>query len=184
MSVALDAYPQPRPKRSPPSTSPAPPPAAATIPRMRIFSLARPAYANLYNVMVSPRCQGPAIIKDIILRAPLAVVAGNKGLKIFISDNNGDGVIDSAGAVSPSGDPIHEDLLFKYVGQPPAGSPYLHGYTLLNTAVGEIVAGTVIPLDYPVNRTSFFIKVYIILENQRLEGQIRVLEGVDLTRFF
>lgn len=184
MTVALNAYPQPRTQRTPPGASPAPPPAVAQVPRMRIFSLARDAHANVNNVMISPRCQGPAIIKDIILAAPNAIWGLVRGVKIYISDNNGGGVVDSAVTQTPTGDVIFEDMTFKYNGVPPAQSPFLHGEQAVHTLAGARTPGTVIPLDYPVNRAGFYIKVYVIGENQALEGHLRVLEGVDLARFF
>jgi len=134
--------------------------------------------------MVSPRCQGPAVIKDFILTAPNAVFAGGKAVRILISDNDGGGIADSASTQTPSGDVIFEDLLFKYTSAIPATAPRWEGITDSYSVAGQRIPGTVIPLDFPVNRSTFFVKVYILNESQALEGMLRVLEGVDLTRFF
>ena len=184
MSVALDAYPQPRSQRTPPSSNAPPTAAKIQIPRMRLFSLARDGHGNVHNVMISPRIQGPAIIKDIQFAAPAAPWAVAKGVKIYVSDNDSGGVVASATTQNPSGDAIFEDLLFKYAGIPPVESPFLHGYPQGSLAGPTFVGGVTQPLDYPVNRDSFFVKVYFKGENQAIEGIIRVIEGVDLTRFF
>lgn len=184
MSVDLDAYPAARRQRTPPGAAAAPTPAPATVPRMRVFSMSRDSHAQIYNVMISPRCQGPAVLVDFQLSAPLATVAVAKGIKIFISDDDAGGVISTATLPTLSGDPIVEDFLFKNNSASPAASPFLHGYQAVHTAAGARGPGNIVTLNYPINRTSFFVKILIVGENQAMEGQLRVLEGVDLTRFF
>lgn len=184
MSVLVDAFPAPRRERAPAGSTSPPPPSVAMTPRMRLFSLARDGHAQVYNVMISPRCQGPAVIRDIFLSAPNAVYNIAKGVKIYVSENDGGGIVSTATLQNPSGTAIFEDMAFKYNGIPPPGSPFLHGYQQVYTLAGQRQPGTIITLDYPVDMPSFFVKVQMMNENQAFEGMLRVLEGVDLTRFF
>jgi len=151
---------------------------------MRLFSLTRDAHAQIYNVMISPRCQGPAIIKDIHVIAPIALWASGKGLQIYISDNDGGGIVDTVTLPKPDGQLIFETLNFKYFSAIPTREPYLATIPALNSVAGAGAVGQQIKLDYPVNKSSFYVKVLMMGENQIIEGMLRVLEGVDLTRFF
>jgi len=151
---------------------------------MRLFSFTSDGRINPYRLIISPRCQGPAVIKDFILSAPNEVFAPSAYMKIFISDDNAGGNADSATELNPTGEKIWEQFLFNYAGTMPAVAPVFKGHQSVYTAAGEHTMGPIIPLDYPVNKTSFFIKVYMFGSQQNYEGQLRVLEGVDLTRFF
>jgi hypothetical protein len=134
--------------------------------------------------MVSPRCQGPAIIKDILLNSPNQGWAAGQGVKIYVSDNNSDGVVSTGTFPNVSGQLIFEELQSKYASLPPTTAPVLAPIKCLYTVTGEQGTGTVIPLEYPVNKTSFFVKVLMVGQTSQMEGMLRVLEGVDLTRFF
>jgi len=117
------------------------------------------------------------LYKDVNVGPPLT------RWRIWISDNNNDGVVDSATETNPSGDNIIEDFLFKD-SPPTAVKPFLGNSATNYSIVGSTPPHHIRKLEFPVNRTSFYIKVQFANASQQIEASMRVLEGVDLARFF